>query len=73
MSQQASRSEQIIEGYKEHKLAVSALRRIHDLIQGFEEERASNLRLAAVGLPVMLVLIGVAVYSLLSTSSLTLP
>jgi len=73
MSQQASRSEQVIAGYKQHKLAASALRCIRDLIQDFEEERASNLRLAAIALPIILLLIGVAIWLHLSASSLILP
>ncbi|MDH3634849.1 MAG: hypothetical protein OES20_09100 [Gammaproteobacteria bacterium] len=60
MSREASRSEQVIAGYKKHKFAVSALRRFRDLIQDLEEEPASNLRLAAIGLPIILLLIGIA-------------
>ncbi len=71
MSQQASRSEQVIEGYKKHKLAASALARIHELIQGFEQERVVDRRLAVIGLLGVLVLVGISAYFLLNTDSLT--
>jgi len=73
MSQEASRSEQVIAAYRKHKLAACALRRVRELIQDFEDERTSNLRLAAVGLPIILLLIGIAGWIFLSTNSLTLP
>ncbi len=73
MSHDTSRSEQVVEGYKKHKLAASALRRIHLLIQGFEQDRAANLRLAGIGLAIILVLTGISAYILLSADSVTLP
>ena len=73
MSHDTSRSEQVVEGYKTHKLAASALRRIHLLIQGFEQDRAANLRLAGIGLSIILVLAGISAYILLSADSVTLP
>lgn len=73
MSQETSRSEQVIEGYKKHKLAASALARIRELIQSFEQDRAADRRLAVIGLLGILVLIGISSYFLLSTDSLTLP
>ncbi len=73
MSHDTSRSEQVVEDYKKHKLAASALRRIHLLIQGFEQDRTANLRLAGIGLTIILVLAGISAYILLSTDSVTLP
>ncbi len=67
------RSEEVIEDYKKHKLAASALRRIQLLIQGFEQDRAANLRLAGIGLALILVIAGISAYFLLSTDSVTLP
>lgn len=72
MSQQTSRSERVIEGYKKHKLAASALANIHELIQGFERERIVDRRLAVTGLLGILVLVGISAYFLLYTGSLTL-
>jgi len=72
MSQHTSRSEQVIEDYKKHKLASSALRRIHDLIRGFEEDRVFDLRLAQFGLVILLGLIGVSACLLLSLDRLSL-
>jgi hypothetical protein len=72
MSADTSRSEQVVENYKKHKLASSALRRIHDLIRGFEEGRALDLRLAQFGLIIILTLIGTSIYFLLGADKLTL-
>jgi hypothetical protein len=73
MSQETSRSEQVIEGYKKHKLATSALARIHELIQSFERDRVADRRLAVIGLLSILMLIGISSYFLLSSDSLILP
>jgi hypothetical protein len=72
MSHATSRSEQVIEDYKKHKFASSALRRIHDLIRGFEEGRALDLRLAQFGMVIILGLLGVSACFLLSTVRLSL-
>jgi len=73
MSQESSRSEQVIEGYKKHKLAASALCRIQELIQSFERDRVADRRLAVIGLLGILVLVGISSYFLLSSNSLILP
>jgi len=73
MSQQTSRSGQVIEGYKRHKLAASALARIHELIQSFEQDRTADWRLAVIGLLGILLLVGISSYFLLSSDSLILP
>jgi len=72
MSHGTPRSEQVIEDYKKHKLAGSALRRIHDLIRGFEDGRELDLRLAQFGLAIILGLLGVSAYLLLSIDRLPL-
>ena len=66
MSADTSRSAQVIEDYKKHKLAGCALHRINDLIRGFEEEREIDLHLARFGSILMLALIGVSVCFLLN-------
>ena len=72
MSPDTSRSEQVLEDYKKHKLASSALRRIDDLIRGFEEGRAIDLRLAQFGMLITLGLLGVSACLLLSVDRLSL-
>jgi hypothetical protein len=72
MSADTSRSEQVIEDYKRHKLARSALRHIQDLIRGFEQGRALDQRLARFGLIIILALIGTSIYFLLGADKLTL-
>lgn len=73
MSQQTSRSVQVIEVYKKHKLAANALSHIHELIQSFERDRVADRRLAVIGLLSILVLIGISSYFLLNSDSLILP
>jgi len=72
MSTDTSRSEQVVEDYKKHKLARSALRRIQNLIREFEAGRAFDLRLALFGLIIVFALTGVSAYFLLSADSITL-
>ena len=72
MSSDTSRSEQVIEDYKRHKIARSAFRRIHDLIRGFEAGRVLDQRLAQCGLIIVLVLIVVSIVLLFSTDTLVL-
>ncbi len=58
MNSDSSRSEKVVEDYKRHKLARSALHRIHELIQGFERDRRTDARLAGFGLLLLLVIVG---------------
>ena len=62
MSFEPTRSEQVVAGYKQHKLGLSALRRIHELTQEFEEERAFDWRMARIGLLLTVVLMSVSLY-----------
>jgi len=72
MSTTPTRSEEVVEGYKQRKLALSAMRRIHALIQSFEQERATDKRLAGAGLLAILLLLGVSLYFFMSGNSVTL-
>ena len=72
MSPTPTRSEKVVESFKQRKLALSAMRRIHELIQSFEQERATDKRLAGAGLLVILLLIGVSLYFFMSGDSVTL-
>lgn len=66
------RSEAVIEDYKKRKLAASALRRIHDLIHGFEQDRVVDMRLARIGITIILLLLGAAAFFFLNSDSMTL-
>lgn len=57
MSNDSNRSQQVVEGYKRHKLASSALREIHRLLQSFEQEREDDKRFAVIGIIVFIALI----------------
>jgi hypothetical protein len=72
MASEPTRSEQVVAGYKQRKLGQRALRRIHELIQGFEEERAFDWRMARIGLLVMVVLVSVSLYFVFSGERITL-
>jgi len=72
MTTDTSRSEQVVDDYKKHKLARSALRKIHDLILGYEQDRLADARLARIGIVILLVLIATAVYFFFATESVTL-
>lgn len=69
MSTESSRSEQVVEDYKKHKLARSALRRIHDLIGGFEQDRLIDRKLARIGLVVIVLLIVAGFYLVFAPDS----
>ncbi len=72
MSPTPTRSEAVVEAYKQRKLTLSVMRRIHELIQGFEQERATDKRLAGAGLLAILLLLGVSLYFFMSGGSVTL-
>jgi len=55
-----SRSEQVIAAYKRHKLAVSALRHIRQLLQEFEQQRCLDRRLAWCGVAIIVALLAFA-------------
>lgn len=57
MPSDPSRSEQVIENYKKRKLASAALHRIHQIIEGFEQDRLTDRRLAWIGIGLLLALI----------------
>ena len=66
MASEPTRSEQVVAGYKQRKLGQSALRRIHELIRRFEEERTFDWRMARIGLLVLVVLVSVSLYFVFS-------
>ena len=73
MSRDTSRSEQVVEQYKRHKLAASTRRKIHRMIIGFEQERADDVRYARIGLIILMVLIGIMLAFYWSNEQITLP
>ncbi len=72
MSTEPTRSEQTISEFKKRKLARSALHRIQELIQGFENDNAFDWRLARVGVLAVAVLVAVSIYLLFSGNRITL-
>ena len=72
MSAQHSRSDEVVEDYKKHKLARSALRRIHELLQAFEEDRAFDKKLARFGVGLMLLLVAVSLFWLFGGDTIIL-
>ena len=68
MSNDSSRSEQVVEGYKRHKLASSALREIHRLLQGFEREREHDRRFAVIGIIAVIAIVAAVIFYLGGTS-----
>ena len=72
MAAEPTRSEAVISEFKQRKLARSALRRIQQLIQGFEEEHVFDRQLARIGVIAVMLLIAVSVYFLFSGDSITL-
>lgn len=72
MSVDTSKSEQVVKDYMRHKLVISALRHIHELIREFEKGRALDLRLAQFGLIMILALIAGSICYLLGVDRMTL-
>ncbi len=72
MTADTDRSEAVVEDYKKRKLAHSALRRIGEIIHGFEKDRAADLRTARIGITIIIALLGVAAYFFFGGDSLTL-
>ncbi len=72
MDSQSTRSEQVVEDFKKRKLASSAFRRIHELIEGFEQGRREDRRLAWVGIAAIALILIAAAVIFLNTQSVTL-
>ena len=60
MTAENSRSDQVIEAYKRHKLSVSAFHHIRRMLREFDRERAADRKLAIFGVVVILSLLAVA-------------
>lgn len=72
MNPDSTRSEQVVEDYKRHKLAHAALHRVHGILQGFEQDRRVDARLARIGMTLIVLLVGIALYFLFSAETITL-
>ena len=72
MAAEPTRSEEVISDFKQRKLARSALRRIQELILGFEEGRAFDRQLARIGVIAVVLLVAVSLYFLFRGNSITL-
>jgi len=72
MTPDIERSEKVVEEYKKRKLASSALRRIHELILDFEQERVADWRMARIGVVIIVTLLAIAAYLFFRAGGLTL-
>ena len=72
MNPDIERSEQVVEDYKKQKLAVSALRRVRELIHGFEQDRLADWRLARIGIVIIIALLAIAAYLFFGADGVTL-
>ncbi|MEM7565208.1 MAG: hypothetical protein AAF353_19530 [Pseudomonadota bacterium] len=72
MSQDSSRSEEVVDAFKKRKLAVSAYYRMQDLVKGFEQERVGDARMAMIGVVLILAVIVVATTYFLTRDNVTL-
>ena len=72
MPTESSHSEQVVEDYKKRKLAFSTFRKIQNIIRGFENDRATDARMARIGFVMIVVIVVVAAYYYFSMSSVTL-
>jgi hypothetical protein len=72
MVSEPTRSEEVISDFKQRKLARSALRRIQELILGFEEDRVFDRQLARIGVIAVVLLVAVSLYFLFGGDSITL-
>ncbi|MDH3761813.1 MAG: hypothetical protein OEU50_12585 [Gammaproteobacteria bacterium] len=68
MTADYERSEAVVEDYKKRKLAASALRRIRELIHGYEQDRVADVRMARIGI-IIIMLLGAAAYFFLGGDS----
>ena len=72
MSQTPTRSEEVVESFKQRKLAQTAMRRIHELIREFEQERNADRRWARIGVILIFLVIGMSLVFFLSGDSVIL-
>jgi len=62
MPSDSKRSEAVIEEFKKRKLARSAMRRMREIIHGFEQDRMDDVRMARIGITIILVMLVLAAY-----------
>ena len=57
-----TRSEQVIDAFKRHKLSLSVFRQIRRVIEGFEKDARTDRQIAEIGIAVLLITTGLVVY-----------
>ncbi|MFT5657983.1 MAG: hypothetical protein ACI9KN_001262 [Gammaproteobacteria bacterium] len=63
METNTTHSKQVIDDFKKHKLANSAMHKIHRLIKRFDDDRKSDANWARTGLIALIIfLIGLSIY-----------
>ena len=72
MATNPTRSEQVVNDYKQRKLARSAMHRIHELLRKWEAERAFDQRVARYGIVALLLLLAAAYLLMPGSESVTL-
>ena len=72
MASQSSRSEEVIEDYKKHKVARSALRHIHELLHSFEQDSLFDKKAARIGLVLLVAVLAVSYFWLSGSDSIIL-
>jgi uncharacterized membrane protein len=72
MTADNSRSDQVIEAYKRHKLSISALHHVRRLLCEFDRARAADRKLAIVGVVLILSLLAVAAWMWLGGNQLVI-
>ncbi|MDH3221201.1 MAG: hypothetical protein OEO19_16855 [Gammaproteobacteria bacterium] len=73
MESDSTRSAQVVEAFKRHKIAASALRGMRELVHGFEQDRAAEARLARIGVALVLIVLATAAWLYFSSDRITLP
>ena len=66
------RSERVIAAYKRHKLSISALRHIRNLLRQFERDRALDRRFAWYGIAIIVAVLAFAALSRLASGQITI-
>lgn len=73
MASKPTRSEQVVEAYKKHKLAISALKKVLQLIMEFEQGRRLDTHIARIGLIIALLLIAALSFYFFGKSEVVIP
>ena len=68
MNAQPGRSELVVDAYKKHKLAISAIKRIRQMIAGFERRARLDTQIGRIGLVILLLLMAALSFYIFGSS-----